>query len=179
MQRVFKHPQIFTDLLTLSQMYYPMHHNLPKPFRYAVGERILSLEQTGSEQTWSAGAKLDFNQVARAFKLQDKAALFRRQDAAPVSLGDAGSTLIKIIVVMMLVLAGMWLLAAMFGASSSGSGRPASRATPSIAAARWRGCTRATPRRAASASARRTAPLRQPVRIAQCPPARSASRSNR
>ena len=50
------------------------------------------------------------------------AALFRRQDAAPVSLGDAGSTLIKIIVVMMLVLAGMWLLAAMFGASSSGSG---------------------------------------------------------
>ena len=87
-----------------------------------MGERLLSLEQTGSEQTWSAGAKLDFNQVARAFKLQDKAALFRRQDAAPVSLGDAGSTLIKIIVVMMLVLAGMWLLAAMFGASSSGSG---------------------------------------------------------
>lgn len=42
MQRVFKHPQIFTDLLTLSQMYYPMHHNLPKPFRYAVGERILA-----------------------------------------------------------------------------------------------------------------------------------------
>ena len=48
--------------------------------------------------------------------------LWERQDAAPVSLGDAGSTLIKIIVVMMLVLAGMWLLAAMFGASSSGSG---------------------------------------------------------
>ena len=42
MQRVFKHPQIFTDLLTLSQMYYPMHHNLPKPFRYAVGARILA-----------------------------------------------------------------------------------------------------------------------------------------
>ena len=42
MQRVFKHPQIFTDLLTLSQMYYPMHHNLPKPFRFAVGERILA-----------------------------------------------------------------------------------------------------------------------------------------
>ena len=107
----------------LGEFYWPVRRG-QKTFNrdYAVGERLLSLEQTGSEQTWSAGAKLDFNQVARAFKLQDKAALFRRQDAAPVSLGDAGSTLIKIIVVMMLVLAGMWLLAAMFGASSSGSG---------------------------------------------------------
>ena len=107
----------------LGESYWPVRRG-QKTFNrdYAVGERLLSLEQTGSEQTWSAGAKLDFNQVARAFKLQDKAALFRRQDAAPVSLGDAGSTLIKIIVVMMLVLAGMWLLAAMFGASSSGSG---------------------------------------------------------
>ena len=107
----------------LGESYWPVRRG-QKTFNrdYAVGERLLSLEQTGSEQTWSAGAKLDFNQVARAFKLQDEAALFRRQDAAPVSLGDAGSTLIKIIVVMMLVLAGMWLLAAMFGASSSGSG---------------------------------------------------------
>lgn len=42
MQRVFKHPQIFADLLSLCQLYYPMHNNLPKPFRYAVGERILA-----------------------------------------------------------------------------------------------------------------------------------------
>jgi hypothetical protein len=41
-QRVFKHPQIFADLLGLCQLYYPMHNNLPKPFRYAVGERILT-----------------------------------------------------------------------------------------------------------------------------------------
>ena len=42
MNRTFKHPQIFSDVLTLTQMYYPMHHNLPKPFRFAVGERILA-----------------------------------------------------------------------------------------------------------------------------------------
>lgn len=42
MERVYKHPQIFADLLSLCQMYYPMHNNLPKPFRFAVGERILA-----------------------------------------------------------------------------------------------------------------------------------------
>lgn len=42
MEREFKHPQIFADVLTLCQLYYPMHNNLPKPFRYAVGERILA-----------------------------------------------------------------------------------------------------------------------------------------
>lgn len=41
MERVFKHPQIFADVLTLCQIYYPMHNNLPKPFRFAVGERVL------------------------------------------------------------------------------------------------------------------------------------------
>lgn len=42
MEREFKHPQIFADVLTLIQLYYPMHNNLPKPFRFAVGERILA-----------------------------------------------------------------------------------------------------------------------------------------
>ena len=42
MEREFKHPQIFADVLTLLQLYYPMHNNLPKPFRFAVGERILA-----------------------------------------------------------------------------------------------------------------------------------------
>jgi hypothetical protein len=41
MDREFKHPQIFADMLAFCQQYYPMHNNLPKPFRYAVGERIL------------------------------------------------------------------------------------------------------------------------------------------
>lgn len=42
MEREFKHPQIFADLLVLCQLYYPIHNNFPKPFRYAVGERILA-----------------------------------------------------------------------------------------------------------------------------------------
>ncbi len=42
MEREFKHPQIFADLLAFCQLYYPLHNNLPKPFRYAVGERILA-----------------------------------------------------------------------------------------------------------------------------------------
>jgi hypothetical protein len=41
MDRTFKHPQIFSDVLALCQVYYPLHSNLPKPFRFAVGERIL------------------------------------------------------------------------------------------------------------------------------------------
>lgn len=28
-------------MLCVFQMYYPLHNNLPKPFRYAVGERVL------------------------------------------------------------------------------------------------------------------------------------------
>lgn len=41
MERAFKHPQIFSDVLDLCQFYYPLHGNLPKPFRFVVGERML------------------------------------------------------------------------------------------------------------------------------------------
>jgi hypothetical protein len=37
----FKHPQIFADMLLVCQLYYPLHQNLPKPFRFTVGEQIL------------------------------------------------------------------------------------------------------------------------------------------
>lgn len=42
MNREFKHPQIFADVLALTQLYYPLHNGFPKPFRFAVGERILA-----------------------------------------------------------------------------------------------------------------------------------------
>jgi hypothetical protein len=42
MKREFRHPQIFSDVLLLCQMYYTAHNNLPKPFRYAVGELVLA-----------------------------------------------------------------------------------------------------------------------------------------
>lgn len=41
MDREFKPPQIFADVLTLVQVYYPLHNNLPKPFHFAVSERFL------------------------------------------------------------------------------------------------------------------------------------------
>ena len=42
MDSTFKHPQIFADMLLFSQIYYPLHSNFPRSFRFAVGERILS-----------------------------------------------------------------------------------------------------------------------------------------
>lgn len=42
MQSSFKHPQIFADLLMVVQVYYPLHGQFPRPFRYAVGDRIMA-----------------------------------------------------------------------------------------------------------------------------------------
>ena len=42
MKNQHKHPQIFSDMLQVCQVYYPMHNSFPKTFRFAVGERILS-----------------------------------------------------------------------------------------------------------------------------------------
>lgn len=47
MDRAFKHPQIFADMLMFSQLYYPIHNSMPKPFRYSVGERILAESADG------------------------------------------------------------------------------------------------------------------------------------
>ena len=33
---------MFADMLLFCRLYYPLHNNLPKPFRFAVGERILA-----------------------------------------------------------------------------------------------------------------------------------------
>ena len=41
MQHEYKHPQIFADVLAISQLYYPLHNRFPKPVRFAVGERLL------------------------------------------------------------------------------------------------------------------------------------------
>lgn len=42
MNQVFKHPQIFSDLLMFYKRYYPIHAGLPKPFRFTTGESILN-----------------------------------------------------------------------------------------------------------------------------------------
>ncbi len=42
MDKAFKHPQIFSDLLMFYKRYYPIHAGLPKPFRFTTGESILT-----------------------------------------------------------------------------------------------------------------------------------------
>ena len=42
MEKDFKHPQIFSDLLMFYKRYYPIHAGLPKPFRFTTGESILT-----------------------------------------------------------------------------------------------------------------------------------------
>lgn len=37
----YKHPPIFAETFTLYKEYYKAHHNLPKVFRFGVGEKIL------------------------------------------------------------------------------------------------------------------------------------------
>lgn len=75
MKSEFKHPQIFADLLVLCQMYYPMHSNLPRAFRQAVGEQVLQELTTclrsivlanSSEKTTPAGRSRGALQVQNA-----------------------------------------------------------------------------------------------------------------
>ncbi|MGD9773435.1 DUF4178 domain-containing protein [Diaphorobacter sp.] len=70
------------------------------------GKGILSREQSRSEVTWSHGNRIDSSAVAQAFKLGDKAALFRRQDAGPVAAGSGigCGTVILIFIVLIVLL---------------------------------------------------------------------------
>jgi ribosomal protein S27E/uncharacterized membrane protein YgcG len=49
------------------------------------GKSMLSMEQSPSELTWSVGSQIDSDAVARAFRLEDKKDLLKRQDAGPGS----------------------------------------------------------------------------------------------
>ena len=50
---------------------------------YAAGKKLLSMEQTPNEVTWSGGGKLDSDHVAKAFRLEDRKELLRRSDVSP------------------------------------------------------------------------------------------------
>ncbi|MFC6281731.1 MULTISPECIES: DUF4178 domain-containing protein [Polaromonas] len=76
---------------------------------FANDKSLLSQEETGTEVTWSSGSKLDGALVATAFKLSDKAALFKRADAAPLS-GARRMGCITIIIVVILILVLLALL---------------------------------------------------------------------
>jgi hypothetical protein len=67
---------------------------------YAAGQRLLCMEESANEITWSAGSQIDSDSVAKAFKLDDKQALFKRTDVGPFSAAPSlGARTILLIVV--------------------------------------------------------------------------------
>lgn len=82
------------------------------------GRGILSREQTAGEVTWSHGRRIDSSAVAQAFKLGDKAGLFRRQDAGPVAAGSGVGCGTVILVLFVLIV----LLVLMSNCSGSSGG---------------------------------------------------------
>jgi hypothetical protein len=74
---------------------------------FAKGASLLSMEQTPTEVTWSSGSKLSSDQVAAAFKMEDRKDLLKRTDASPLSnaSGMGCGTVIFVLVVIVLFLA--------------------------------------------------------------------------
>ncbi|GAO25655.1 transmembrane protein [Alicycliphilus sp. B1] len=93
----------------LGEFYWPVERGQKTSnadFAATGGRGLLSREQSRGEVTWSHGERIDSSAVAQAFRLGDKAALFRRQDAGPVA-GNPGigcSTLILAAVVLLVLL---------------------------------------------------------------------------
>jgi hypothetical protein len=67
------------------------------------GSALLSQEEAPHEITWSSGSKLDGDLVAKAFKLEGKKDLFKREDAKPLS-SASGMGCVTIIVIALLIL---------------------------------------------------------------------------
>jgi len=93
------------------EFYWPVERGQRTSNRdYASGDRLLSLEETPRERTWSAGADIAFDQVAKAFGLQAKRDLLKRGDSGPVAplgsgVGCGCGTLVLLVLVILIVLA--------------------------------------------------------------------------
>ena len=69
------------------EFYWPVERGQRSNNRdFANGRNLLSLEQSKNEQVWSAGSVVDSTVVAKAFKLDAQAGLFRRSDVSPLAL---------------------------------------------------------------------------------------------
>ena len=73
---------------------------------FVSGKRLLSLEQTPSEMVWSIGGAIAFDVVAKAFGLEDKKDLLKRDDVAPFSPSPSIGigTIIVVVVAMVIVM---------------------------------------------------------------------------
>ena len=88
---------------------------------FAAGASLLSLERSANELTWSSGDKLGSAAVVAAFRLTDRAAQFKRADAAPVS--SAASTGLSTVITVIVVI--VWLLIILSDCSGASGSRSA------------------------------------------------------
>jgi hypothetical protein len=74
---------------------------------FANGKRLLSLEQSPSEVVWSSGDQIASDVVAKAFGLEGKKDLLKRDDVAPFNAARSIGigTIIVVLVVTLLLLA--------------------------------------------------------------------------
>ena len=75
---------------------------------FAKGDNLLSMERGAREVTWSSGAKIASDAVAKAFKLEGKKDAFKRDDAGPTSSGaglGCGTIIIMFVVILFILLA--------------------------------------------------------------------------
>ncbi|RYY87715.1 MAG: DUF4178 domain-containing protein, partial [Comamonadaceae bacterium] len=91
---------------------------------FTSGTRLLSMERSAQEVTWSSGSTLDGLAVAMAFNLKDPDGRLKRSDASPTSTaGGTGigcATLIVILVVIILLVVLLELLRDDQGSGGSG-----------------------------------------------------------
>lgn len=73
---------------------------------FVSGKSLLSMEQSPNEVTWSVGAQIESDAVAKAFKLEDKKDLLKRSDAGPASAakGVGFGTILVLVLILLLFL---------------------------------------------------------------------------
>ncbi|SEA24818.1 MULTISPECIES: DUF4178 domain-containing protein [Acidovorax] len=109
----------------LGEFYWPVERG-QKTFNrdFAAARGLLSMEQSASEITWSAGDRLASDTVVQAFGLGDKKDVLQRDDPGPfVAAKGAGcGTVILIVVVLLIVLIIMSNCSGSSGSSYRSSG---------------------------------------------------------
>ena len=109
-----------TTTEVLGEFYWPVQRGQKTTNRdFASAKGLLSMEQSPNEITWSAGDKLSSDTVAKAFKLDDKKDVLKRDDPGPfVAKSGLGCGTIIIIAVVILIL--LIILSNCSGSSGSG-----------------------------------------------------------
>ncbi|MGA0572015.1 DUF4178 domain-containing protein [Variovorax sp. VNK109] len=90
------------------EFYWPVRRG-QKSFNrdFAAGSSLLSMEQTANEVSWSSGNRVAGDTVARAFRLDGRKELFKRDAGAVSAASGMSIRTIVIIVIVMLILLSM------------------------------------------------------------------------